>query len=174
LTPDTTAGERASSQVTATILLVGLTIVLALLVLLFFELPALSWGSPAPPAVFMVCFIGHYDETHPTLLNYDSRIVLEHCGTTDVENGMLSARIYANDALLPCQIETMNGHDFISTHHYGVQRMWGSGCSSMWWRPGEKIGVDLADGSLHPGDILRVDILDTTTGQVVSRDTCTA
>ncbi|MBN1194368.1 MAG: hypothetical protein JXA08_03320 [Methanomicrobiaceae archaeon] len=172
--PDTTAGERASSQVTATILLVGLTIVLALLVLLFFKLPALSWGSPAPPAVFVVCFIGHYDETHPTHLNYDSRIVLEHRGTTDVENSMLSAEIYANDALLPCRIETMNGHDFISTPHYGVQRMWGSGCSSLVWRPGEKTGVDLADGSIHPGDTIRVDILQNPTGVVISRHSCIA
>jgi hypothetical protein len=163
----------ANSQVVGILIMVAIMVILALLILLMLRLPALSWEDPVPPRIIAISAIRHYDEAG-TDLNYDSRIILVHTGISRYENDRLRAEIYVNDNLAPCRIETMHGHSFIPTHHTGVERMWGYGCQTDWWNPGEKTGLDLTDGTIRPGDRVRVDIIETVRGRVVSRDLVTA
>ncbi|MDT8357654.1 MAG: type IV pilin, partial [Methanomicrobiaceae archaeon] len=140
--------------------------------LLLLHLPALDWGGT--PAIFCIASISHSDRGEGMPPNFDSRITLLHTGSEPVENGALEAQIYANGALLPCRISTLNGHTFISTRHYGVQTISGSGCRSDRWNPGERIALDLSDGTIRPGDRVRVDIIRSADGTVISRDSATA
>lgn len=163
------SGEKGDSQSLATILLVVIVMILALLVLLLFHLPPLTWQDPAPPAVFQIRAIYHHNEISPFALNYDSRILLVHNGTGEMENDALRAYLFKNGVALNASILTMNGHNFISTPHYGVQWMGGSGCSGMYWSPGETLVIDLKDGTIRPGDRVRVDIAERSTDRIISR-----
>jgi hypothetical protein len=117
--------------------------------------------------------ISHSDRPEGAPPNYDSRIVLMHTGERAFENDLLAAEIYIDDRLQNCRISTLNGHLFISTSHIGVQTLSGSGCQTDLWRPGEKIALDLTDGTIHPGERVRVDIRLKPENRVISRDCCT-
>ncbi|MDI6718814.1 MAG: type IV pilin [Methanomicrobiales archaeon] len=162
--------EDADSHSLATILLIAITILLALLVLLLFHLPALEWSSGIP-AIFVITSIHHESELYPHSLNYDSRIILRHSGSQEMKNDDLEAKIYKNGIPLRCNISTLNGHNFIGTHHYGVQWIGGSGCQGVFWSPGETLIIDLTDGTIRPGDTIRVDVLERSGKRVISRHT---
>ena len=102
-------------------------------------------------------------------LNYDSRLLLLHTGTADYQNRNLAASIVKNGERVSCNILTMNGHDFISTSHHGVQWMGGSGCSGDTWSPHEQICIDFSDGTFHPGDLVQIDIIDKSSNIIISR-----
>jgi hypothetical protein len=116
------------------------------------------------PAIFVITTIESVDEItgHP---NDDSRVILQHTGTENYENKNLKTVFYRNGALVNCNIETMNGHDFISTSHFGVQWMGRTGCSGSTWAPAEMIALDFTDGTFFPADAVQVDIADTASGQ---------
>jgi flagellin-like protein len=159
--------SRGISPVIATILLVALTILLAMLVLLLFFLP--SWDLSEPPPIFIIRNIDHRSDREPHLLNYDSRVVIVHNGTETYQNGPLQAVFYRNRALLNAVIPTLNGYQFISTRHYGVQWIGGSGCSGNTWTPGESTIIDFTDGTFHPGDLVQMDIIDSVSNKTLSR-----
>jgi hypothetical protein len=165
--------EAAVSQTHGTILMVVLTILLALLVLLLFRMPAFDWYTPlGPEPIIIITAIYHHNENN--VLNYDSRVILRHNGTEPFENDEIRAVFFRNGEEVPCRIETLNGHRFIPTRHYGVQYMWGSGCQGNAWNPGEKIGIDFTDRTFMPGDLVQVDIIKRATDAVVSRHNFTA
>jgi hypothetical protein len=145
---------------------------LALLVLLFFSLP--SWNPGEPPAIFVIRNINHHSDLYPYTLNYDSRVVMVNNGTRSYENGPLKAIFYRNRALLSAAIPTLDGHAFISSHHFGVQWIGGSGCSDGTWTPGESTVIDFSDGTFRPGDLVQVDIVDTLSNRTISRHRYTA
>ncbi|MDG6256432.1 MAG: type IV pilin [Methanomicrobiaceae archaeon] len=168
------ARDSGTSNLVATLLLVAIVMVLALLVLPLLQLPVLAWSDPGPPAVFRIVGVSHSDRPEGAAPNYDSRIVLVHAGDTPFENDLLAAEIYVGGRLQNCRIITLNGHLFITTVHLGVQTLSGMGCQTNLWRPGEKIALDLSDGTIHPGDRVRVDIIYTPDNAVISRDSCIA
>ena len=65
----------------------------------------------------------------------------------------------------------MYAHEFIQTHHYGVQTMNGEGSR---WYPGRPITIDFTDGTFRPGDVVCVEIYSNTDGRLISADTYTA
>jgi len=160
------------SPVIATILLVALTLLLALLVLLLFSLP--SWGVGEPPAIIVIRNIDHRSDLRPYTLNYDSRVVLVNTGTASYENKLLRATFYRNRVVLTAVISTFDGHEFISSRHFGVQWMGGSGCSGGTWTPGESTVIDFTDGTFRPGDLVQVDIIDAISNRTISRHRYTA
>jgi hypothetical protein len=164
---------RGGSETIGTFLLVGITMLLAILVLLLFHMPSMTWDGRVQP-VIQISGIYHQSEISPFQMNFDSRIVLVHNGTTSFENRLLKAKIYKNDVLLPATLTTLNGHDFISTTHYGVQWIGGSGCSGSTWAYGERLVIDLSDGTLHPNDRVRVEILSSPLNSLISRDIAVA
>ncbi len=169
--------EEAVSPVQGTLLMVALTIILALIVWLLcsgFTLPTWPPPPPEPPSI-IITEVQHINNDPPYNLNYESRVTLRNNGTVQFENDRLTARFYRDgEEIYPCVIETLNGANFIPTPHYGVQTIKGSGCQGMYWNPNERIWINLNDGTLHPGDLVTVEIFDRDTGKRVSRHSYTA
>jgi hypothetical protein len=159
----------AASYPIGVILLVAITCLLALLVLLMVQFQPFTLNMEKEiPAIFTITSIQGVDEITGHM-RYDSRMILLHTGTTDYQNRNLRAGILKNSVRVSCTISTMNGHDFISTSHTGVQWMGGSGCSGETWSPREQIAIDFSDGTFHPGDIVQIDVIDTITNITISR-----
>ena len=161
--------ERAVSQVEATLILVAITVILALLLFLLLPVHFPEFTLPKEPqAIFAIT---HISSDPP---DYLSRIYLRNDGDKAFFNAPLCADIYLDEKRLPCVITTLHTYDFISTHHYGVQTLKGPGGQDDTWEPGETLRIDLSDGTIHPGDMVRVDILVADNRSVISRDTATA
>lgn len=150
-------------------LMLAITLILAILVLLMFRLPYLY--DPSVPAVFQITNIRH-DQNG--IRNFDSYVVVMNTGTTSYRNANLYAEIYRNGGKLDSRIETLNGHDFISTHHYMIQTLGGAGSQGSFWSPIEMISIDFRDGTFRPGDMVTFEVYDNTTRQILSRHTYTA
>jgi hypothetical protein len=155
----------ATSPVIGAILTIAITIILALLVLLFFHMPSPAWQDTDVPAIFKIIKIKHEP-------NFDSYMTVINSGETDYKTQNLYAKTYRNGILLESVIGTMNGHDFISSHHFGVQYI--VGMSGQTWNSNRKIGIDYKDKTFHPGDIVTFEVYDATTDQIISRHTYTA
>ncbi len=153
--------------------MVALTILLAVLVLLLFSLPNLTW-KPAAPSFLQIEAIHHTSDRNSALLNYDSRVILVHTGTESLENDQLMALFFRNQDPLPAVISTLNGYRFIQTHHFGVQWIGGSGCSGETWEPGEKLVIDFTDGTFRPGNMVTVEIRERGSERLISRHSATA
>jgi len=98
--------------------MVGIVMILAILALLLFHMPSFYLFEHETPSILQIKGVYHVNEYG--YLNYDSRVILVNSGVDSYENDVLYAAFYRNGEKLPCKIETMNGYDFISTHHYGV------------------------------------------------------
>lgn len=160
----------ATSQTIGSILMVAITIVLAVLVLLLFHLPSLDFDMTPVPQIFIITSIENKDEI-TGLLNFDSRVIIRHIGTTTYQNKNLKALFYKNNLQVNANIPTLNGHDFISTSHTGVQWMGGMGCSGATWNPNEMTCIDLKDGTFRSGDSVKLDIIEKSSNSVISRHT---
>jgi len=147
--------------------MVALVVLLAVLVALLFKMPSFDVGSLVTPSFLQILQVLHTDEKNG-LLNYDSRVILVHNGTDSLENNLLRAEFYRNGTKISAVIETMNGDRFISTRHFGVQTLGGSGSRGDTWEPREKILIDFSDRTFHPGDRIRVDIFLTSSESLVS------
>ncbi len=161
--------DNATSGQIGVILLVAITILLALLILLMIQIPSFALNMEKEiPVIFAITGLENVDELTGQN-NYDSRVLLLHTGREDYPNKNLKARFLKNGQPVLCTIATMNGHDFISTSHTGIQWMGGSGCSGETWSPGERICIDFSDGTFHPGDRVQMDIIDKGTNMTISR-----
>ncbi|MCU0631656.1 MAG: type IV pilin [Methanolinea sp.] len=157
----------------ATILMVAIAILLAALVLLMVFVPQFNMSVfSSTPSFLEIKSIRH--ESESGAMNYDSRVTLYHNGTLSYKNADLYAVFYCNQEKLPCVIETLNGFNFIPTHHFGVQTLAGLGCSGMFWNPCEKIAIDFTDGTFHPGDLVTVEIYQRPKSLLISRHSRTA
>ena len=161
---------NASTQSQATILLVAITIILFAILLPillgFLHLP--EFKIRMIPGIFVITNVLHIDDESGAF-DYDSRVIVLNTGPATYNNKDLKARIYRNEVPLNCVIETLNGVDFISTAHFGVDKLKGPGCQGLTWLPGELTSINLNDGTLHPGDTVRIDIIDKTTNEIISR-----
>jgi len=149
--------------------MIGVTIILAALFLLqLTQLPALYYKSEVP-TIFEITNIRHTNEYG--VLNYESYMVIKNIGNTAFDNRKLYAKTDRNGELLPCFIPTLNGNDFIPTHHFGIQTIGGFGTHDFSWYPQAAISVDYSQGTFHPGDIVQFEVYDRDTNQIISRDT---
>ena len=148
--------------------MVAIAVLLAALVILMFQFPDIFYDPIHPlPSFLEISGVYHTDEHG--ILNFDSRVILMHNGTERLENGALRAEFFRNGTKISALITTLNGNEFISTHHYGVQTMGGLGCSGLYWDPKEKIVIDFSDNTFHSGDTIRVDIFMKNSGELISR-----
>lgn len=152
--------------------MVGIIMILAIFVLLLFHLPSFDFTRPDAPSILQIRGVYHVNEYG--YLNYDSRVILVHEGDARYENRDLFAEFYRNGEKLSCCILTMNGCDFISTHHFGIQTMGGTGCSGSYWYPNEKIALDFTDFTFRPGDLIRMDIFQRPSNEIISSHAYTA
>lgn len=161
--------DDASSYPIGVILLVAITFLLALLILLMIQIPSFRVNMEKEiPVIFAITSVENIDELTGTM-NFDSRVLLRHTGTEEYQNKNLKAKFFRNEQPVTCTVATLNGHDFISTSHTGIQWMGGSGCSGITWSPGEQICIDFSDGTFHPGDRIQMDIIDNGTNTTISR-----
>ncbi len=156
--------EEGSSHSIAVILMVSITILLALLVYLIFQIPNMEMYKP--PSFLEIKKV--YCMNEAGIMNYDSRVLLYHHGSEPLENDLLTASFFRNGQKLGCRISTLNGHNFIPTVHIGIQTMGGSGCTGTWWEPGEQIMIDFTDGTFHPGDNIRFEVNKKPSGVLIS------
>jgi hypothetical protein len=162
--------QDGTSQTTGIMLMILVTILLAAIIIaLLLSMPSLQYSFAPIPAIFTMTLIESTDEITKQL-NYDSRVLIMHTGTETYQNNNLKALFFRNGIQLNANIETMNGHDFISTSHTGVQWMGGMGCSGATWIPGEMTRIDLEDRTFRPGDIVRLDIIDKSQDKIISRN----
>jgi len=149
--------------------MVAITFLIGLLVLLMLQIqPFMVNMEREIPAIFTITAIESVDEL-TGYLNYDSRLTLLHTGNADYQNRNLKIKFLRNGMPLSCVITTVNGHDFISTSHNGIQWMGGSGCSGVMWSPGERICIDFSDGTFHAGDRVQMDVIDKVSNTTISR-----
>ena len=165
--------DSATSPPMGNILMLVITIILAAIVAaLIFFLPPIQYSVTPIPAIFTITSIESTDEITGKL-NYDSRVIILHTGIANYQNKNLKAQFYKNGVQVNANIQTLNGADFINpTVHTGVQWMGGMGCKGEMWTPGEMTAIDFTDGTFRPGDSVQVDIIDSTTNQIISRHTC--
>ena len=101
-------------------------------------------------------------------------MVVKNCGSIAYDNRNLYAKTYRNGDHLPCDIPTMNGHNFIPVYPYGIQTLGGFGSDDFQWIPGATLSIDYNDGTFHPGDMVTIEVYDNTTKVILSRDSYTA
>jgi hypothetical protein len=161
--------EYADSPVIGVMLMIALVIVLAALVLLLaLQLPNLAY-DPTVPCIFQITKIRHTDTNG--VLNYDSYMVIQNSGEIAYDNRKLSAKTYRNGQHLPCDLPTLNGNEYIPTHHFWIQNMGGFGTQGFLWYPGATIYINFAHGTFRPEDTVVFEVYDRATGQLISRDT---
>lgn len=161
--------EVASSPAFGAILLITITLILAALIMLMAPgLPHLSLDTEIP-AVFEITKIRHTNKYN--VLNYESYMVIKNSGKISYDNRNLYAKTYRNGELLQCIIPTMNGHNFIHFHPYGIKTLGGPGSNNYLWYPEALIAIDYNDGTFRPGDTVQFEVYDRTTGRLISRDT---
>lgn len=158
---------EATSPVIGNLLIIAITIALAVLVLLSVHLPDFDSSDTEVPAIFKIISIRHTNEDG--ILNYDSYIVVMNSGEINYKRKNLYAKTYRNGILLDSILETMNGQDFISSHHFGIQYMVGS--TGQIWNSNQRIGIDYKDRTFQPDDVVIFEVYDKTTNQIISRDT---
>jgi len=165
--------DRALSNTHATLLMVAITVILAVLVLLMAlaMIPSWSWAEPSLPPIVITGISHASKETGK--LTYASRVFLLNNDSTVYENDRLQAVFY-RDGQRAGTVQTLNGHLLISSHHDGVKYVEGEGCRSPYWNPGEEMVVDLTDSTLVPGVMVTVEIVDKPTGSVISKHSARA
>ena len=141
--------------------------VLAVLILLLCHIPNFALPDTEAPAIFKITNIRHTNENG--ILNYDSYMVVINSGEITYNTQNLYAKTYRNGILLDSVITTMNGHDFISSHHFGIQYI--VGMTGQKWNSQQRIGIDFKDRTFHPDDVVIFEVYDITTDQIISRDT---
>lgn len=145
---DNRRSDEADSNTIDHILMIGITVVIAALILLYL-LGFFSgfFSDKLAEPVFEVINVVHGSG------KLDSIVIVQNTGS-DYPNKDLAAMIYRNNQPLCAVINTLYGHEFIPTHHYGVQYMSGPGCRGRLFAHKEMISVNLKNGSLHPGDLI--------------------
>jgi hypothetical protein len=167
--------ESAASNANAVILLVAITIVLAALVLLIclrFQMPA---GDESAPALFRITNI--YYTLSSDGIHYVGLVVVANANQKDYRNRYLKVNTYVNDNLANCNIPTLNNDLFCTTEHTGISHLWGVGTwgnrnsPTAVWPAHSEISIEYKKGRLRPGDCITLEFIDTTTSQIISRDT---
>ncbi len=160
------ARADAVSPIVGVVLMVAVTVLLAvILAALLFWLPHLC--DPFPRAVIQVVAVHDYGEGGSPL-NYDSRLLLRNFGPDDLPNRPLTAAFYADGVHIDCRLETFHGEDVVPSHHFGIERIQGLGCRGETWESGGSVLIDFTDRTFMPGKTIRVDVIDTGTGCVIS------
>lgn len=172
--------SRAISPVIATMLLVGMTVVLSSLVYLLVSNVPQAGIDPSRFQFIRITEIRitgkHVKDTSPPACD-DSCIFLIHDGNGPLGNDRISAVVLVNSRIEKANITTLNADLFIKTKHDGVEHLSGPGSGGpigSSWDPGEEIYIDLNEHSIQPGDLVTVRIIDKTADLVISEDTARA
>jgi hypothetical protein len=104
-------------------------------------------------------------------------MVLINKGSSNYKNQKLYAKTYVNGIEVNCKIPTLNADAFCHSSHIGVERIGGLGSagsmlsSKAVWCPNQYLWIDYSRDTFHPGDTVKIEIFDTVTNTIISRDT---
>ena len=166
---------RADSPVISIAMMTVISIILAAIVLLLclgFHLP---YGDDQVPVVFKIMNVDHADETGKMIRK--SYLVLKNIDKKSYLNRYLSVKLYVNDKETNLLLPTLNGDASCNVHHYGFQNIGGLGTHGEMnkgtgrWYPDQTIWIDFNNGMFGPGDTIRIEVYDGSTGNIISRDT---
>ena len=153
--------ENAESTSHGSLLMVVIVVIACIILLAFllgfFNIFANN-DSLAPPHIKIIG-INHGKK-------YVSQVIIRSYSSEELENDLLRAKIFVNDEELLACINTLNGHNFISTRHFGVQYIGGSGCRDLYFSPRESIIIDLKNGYIRPGDKVTLYIYQKYDGEI--------
>ncbi|WP_319379424.1 hypothetical protein [uncultured Methanocorpusculum sp.] len=164
------------SPAIATLLIIALILILcAILAVYCMGLVNIQWDLPlnkSPPEILAIISVNHYDKDGK--LTYESIVTLQNIGTQTLTNSDYRAEVFINGEKEMVVIKTLQAHDFISTNHFGIQLLYGLGPTDYFWKPNQKGFFDLNDRTIHPGDLLQIDIIDNNSSspsfsKVISR-----
>ncbi len=156
------------SQPVAVLLLTAITVIFAaiLLALILGMLPV----TVVPYEIPEVLAITDIRHTNPDgKVTYASIVRLQHVGITPLWNADHRAELYVNGVLKYAVISTLQGHEFISTHHYGVATLAGTGIKGYQWLPGQWGLVNFADQTILPNDQVEIRILCISENRTISK-----
>ena len=167
--------DRASSPITGVVLLIGITVILAMLVLLLcfgFHLPS---ADSSVPAIFRIATITYIPDSDG--INVRGYVTVTNTRSDNYRNRFLKVVTYVNGTIANCNIPTLNNDLFCTLNHNGVWHLYGVGTwgnrnspTSVW--PGHSdISIEYKKGVLCPGDCVTLEVIDTTTNRIISRDT---
>jgi flagellin-like protein len=167
--------DRAGSPIIGSILIIAIIIIGAMLLLLMclgFQMPQ---GDPTVPVVFRINTISYIADSDG--IHYRGFVTVTNTESKNYRNRYLKVVTYVNGNNANCNIPTLNNNLFCTTGHDGVWHLWGVGThgspdsSISVWPAGSDISIEYTKGRLHPGDHVTLEFIDTTTSQIISRDT---
>ncbi len=162
-------GDDGVSPAIATLLLIAITLIICAIVfacLMNYCYTSSGQFSEETPEILAIVSVDHYNDKK---LTFASKVKLRNIGTKPLVNQNYSAEVYINDVKQYVIINTLQAHDFIETHHFGISTISGSGPTGYEWEPGNSGDFDLLDGMVQPGCTLRIDIIRKEDGEVISR-----
>ena len=156
-------GDDGVSPVIAELLIIAIILILCALLAaycmsLICPIPILEQPvNNSTPEILAIVSVDHYNANGEK--TYESIVTLKNIGKDSLKNSDYRADIYINDIKKYIVIKTLSAHDFISTNHFGIQLLYGPGPTDYNWDPNQDGIFDLNDRTLHPGDLLQIDII---------------
>jgi hypothetical protein len=166
--------DRASSHVIGIVLIIGITIIIAMLVLLMCLGFLSSHEDANVQDIFKIINVNHYDANGK--MDCNSYVTLINTGKNSYRNRYLYVKLFVNGVPSDARLPTLNGHAFCQSDHTGVKNIGGPGTkgnmqySIARWYEGQDIFIDFNDGTFRPGDTICIEVYDSITDRIISRD----
>ena len=166
--------DRAGSPFIGIALMTVITILLAALVLLLC-LGFHILQADEVPDIFKIVNVNHHDKNGK--MDYNSYVTLRNIGRKSYLNRYLFVKLFVNGIPAHANLPTLNGYAFCSSDHTGIKNIGGLGVkgnmnyATSRWYEGQEIFIDFNDGTFRPNDTIRLEVYDSTTGKIISRDT---
>lgn len=166
--------DEAVSVPVGVLLITVLTVILTMIILalLLGMMPSTITYPDEIPEILKVTEIRHTDDKGKT--TYASIVRLKHVGTIPLNNNDHNAELYVNGVKKYAIITTLQGGKFISTGHYGVATLSGTGITGYEWLPGEWGLINFGDQTILPNDMVEIRIICISTNKTVSKSVMTA
>jgi hypothetical protein len=148
-------------------------VILVLLFCLEFHLPQ---GDDQVPVVFKISSVSFVHDTSGK--NVRGIVSLTNTRSENYRNRYLMVITYVNGRNANVNIPTLNNDMIINgTNHAGLYHLWGVGTNGgmnsplALWPGNSAISIEYSKGIIRPGDTIILEVFDTKTGQIISRDT---
>jgi hypothetical protein len=167
--------DRAVSPVIGAIVIMTITIIIAIIVLLMclgFHLPR---GEDQVPVIFKIAAVTFVPDSSGK--NVRAFVTVTNIRPENYRNRYLKVITYVNGRNANINIPTLNNDLICNSNHAGLYHLWGLGThgdidSSLAIWPGKSdISLEYGKGVIRQGDTITLEVIDTRTNQIISRDT---
>jgi len=156
------------SQLHGVLLMVAITVILAALFLAY--LMGFFWFQSGcecnPPSLIKITMI---DNEKTSAGRYKSVVTIKNTAPYPFPNDDLRLELLINGVKFR-DVSTLNGHNFIASHHYGVQTIGGLGTHNQNMIPNSLITINFADNTIYPNEIVTVRIYQKGKGDGIFLD----